>query len=261
MPVFFGLSARVIIRFLAAFCYNNFVCCYTHMEAKNRKLISDLSERFQINNGYFLDKALVLLKQFQSGSVFKKRKKLKSEDIKGLKPADIHFVVMNLNDVFQYPVIHRADTYSVPNIDNNDPTKMRMDFVYENTEYLETAIALLEFIKAGQDKRLTLLDGEFYYRDRQFKLRKNSNLYLLLKSVFRLTAGHSGIVEYRHLLSDLHKNGIFTSKNDKQIKQLIYRNLTLQGYELSEKIETQFQEVEPLFKTTDEVGLQFMNDS
>lgn len=231
------------------------------MEEQNKQLVSDLSERFQVNNGYFLDKALVLLKQFQSGSVFRKRKKIKSEDIKELKPEDIHFITMNLNDAFQYPVIQRTDTYSVPNIDSSNPTKIGMDFIYENTEYLETAVALLEFIKAGQDKRLTLLNGEFYYRDRQFKLRKNSNLYLLLKSVFRLTSGHSGIVEYKHLLSDLHKNGIFISKNNKQIKQLIYRNLTLQGYELSEKIETQFQEVEPLFKTVDEVGLQFMNDS
>lgn len=230
------------------------------MDARNRELISELSERFQVNNGYFLDKALTLLKQFQTGSVFKKVSKIKSEDIKELKSEDILFITMNLQDAFQYPVIRRTDMYSVPNIDSNNPTKVGIDFIYESTEYLGTAIALLEFVKAGQDKRLTLLDGEFYYRGQLLKLRKNSNLYLLLKSVFRFTAGNSGIIEYKHLLSDLHKHGIFVKKNDKQIKQLIYRNLTLQGYELSEKIETQFQEVEPLFKTTDEVGLRFMND-
>lgn len=230
------------------------------MSPQNRKLVTELSERFIVNNGYYLDKALVLLKQFQSASVFKNRKKIKSEDIKGLKPEDIHFILLSLNDAFRYPVIQRADTYSIPNIDNDDPTKIGIDFVYEGTEYLETAIAFLDFIKAGQDKKLTHKDGHFFYLNEQLDVRKG-NLHNLLKTIFSITHGNNQIIKYTELYKELRRADIYRHKTDDQLKQLIQKYLTSKGYHynLDTKVQKKFKGAEMLFETVEAVGIKFLN--
>lgn len=230
------------------------------MSPQNRKLATELSERFGVNNGYYLDKALIFLKQFQSASVFKSRKKIKSEDVKGLKPEDIHFIMMSLNDAFRYPVIQKVDMYSIPNIDNDDPTKIGMDFVYESTEYLGTAIALLEFIKAGQDKRLTHKDGQFFYLGEQLDVRKG-NLHNLLKVILAITQGSNQIIKYTELYKELRKVDIYRHKTDDQLKQLVQKYLTSKGYHynLDTKVQKKFKGAEVLFETIESVGIRFLN--
>ena len=228
------------------------------MDIKARELVNELSIRFQINNGFYLAKALVLLKQFQTGSAFEKQKKIQAKDILGVNAKEISIILRLLRDSFGIQVIQRVNMNNVP---TSTSATVGQDFTYENTNCLETAISILEFISAARDKRLTLHNGEFYYRDKLFELRKNSNLYLLLKSVFRLTLGQSGIIEYKNLVSDLKVNSGLGHKNPKQLKQLIHRNLTVKGRELMEKISTQFQESEPLFKTVDKIGVEFLNES
>jgi hypothetical protein len=230
------------------------------MSPQNRKILTRLSEHFQVNNGYFLDKALVLLGQFKSGSVFKNRKRIKSEDIKGLKSEDIHFIMMSLNDTFRHPVIQKVDTYLIPNIDNSDPAKIGMDFVYEGTEYLETAAAFLEFIKAGQDKKLTHKDGHFFYLSEQLDVRKG-NLHNLLKAIFSITHGNNQIIEYKELYNELRRNDIYRHKTDDQLKQFVQKYLTSKGYHFNfdTKVQKKFKGAEMLFETVEAVGIKFLN--
>jgi hypothetical protein len=230
------------------------------MSPQNRELITELSERFAVNNGYYLEKALVLLKQFQSAAGFKKNKKIKSEDIKGVKPEDIHFILVSLNDTFGHPVIQRVDTYSIPDIDNDDPKKIGVDFIYESNEYLETAISFLEFIKSGQDKRLTHKDGQFFYLGEQLDVRKG-NLCNLLKVIFGITHGSNQIIKYAELYKELRRIDIYRHKTDDQLKQFVQKYLTSKGYHynLDTKIQKKFNGADMLFETVESVGIKFLN--
>lgn len=236
------------------------------MSERNDALIADLSARFQVNDGYFFDKALVFLAQFQSGSVFKGRKRIKAEDVKDVSPQDRSFIILNLNDVFQYPVIAVVDTYDKSYIDqqnqNEVSVKVGVDFVYENTEYLETAIAMLKFIQSEQSNRLTYKNGKFQYRKKPFKTKKGSNLRNLLDAVFSLTGGHSrDLITYEDLFIELRKLKKYTNKSSQQLKQLVHRHLTAKGCGLVDKIGNDYVDSIPLFETINGVGIKFLNKS
>lgn len=242
------------------------ICCYTDMNELNDELIAELGARFQINDDYFLGKALAFLEQFQSGSVFKGRKRVKASEVKGISPEDRAFIILSLNDAFGRSVIQRVDTYETYYIDqqnqNEVSEKVGVDFVYENTEYLETAISILKFIKSEQSNRLSYEKGKFQYRGKPFKTKKGSNLRNLLDAVFSITAGHSrDLITYQDLFVELQKLKKYANKSPKQLKQLVHKHLTTKGYGLVEKIGTDYIDSIPLFETVDGVGIKFLNKS
>ncbi len=236
------------------------------MNERNNELITELTARFQVDDGYFLEKALTFLEQFQSGSVFKGRKRIKAGEIKDISPKDRAFIILSLNDAFRDPVIQQVDTYEINYIDqlnqNEVSEKVGVDFVYENTEYLETAISILKFIKSEQSNRLTLKNGKFQYREKPFKTKKGSNLRNLLDAVFSLTGGHSrDLITYQDLFTELQKLNKYTNKSPKQLKQLVHRHLTAKGCGLVDKIGNDYVDSIPLFETIDGVGIKFLNKS
>ncbi len=220
------------------------------MDNKTREIVTELSGRFSVNDNFYLEKALIFLKQFQHGAVSKKTKRVKAIDISGVSPKDIHYIRINLRDVFGYQIINTPEVYTE---DKN------MEFIYESTDSLNTAIALLEFIKSGKDKKLTVKDGFFFYLGEPLDIRKG-NLRNLLNVTFSLTGGNSGIIKYQDFFNALRKEKAYKKKSDTQLKQFIQKYLTSRGYHLDAKVQAKFNSAVMLFETVDGVGVKFLND-
>jgi hypothetical protein len=224
------------------------------MDKKTREIITDLSYRFGVNNNFYLDKALNFLKQFQHGAVSRKTKQIRAIDISGVSPKDIHYIRINLRDAFGYQII---DTHEIYTEDKN------AEFVYKSTELLDTAIALLEFIKSGKDKKITLKDGSFFYRNELLDIRKG-NLRSLLTAIFLITNGQSKLINYKEIKDQLGKVQSFKKKkiSDEQLKQLVHKYLTGIGYsyQLDSKMKNIFDGASTPFSSVDAVGIRFVNE-
>ena len=220
------------------------------MDNKTREIVTELSGRFGVNDNFYLEKALTFLKQFQHGAVSKKQKNVKASEIHSVTPQDIHYIRLNLQDSFGYSSIDTSDTYNEGNY---------IEFVYGRNESLGTAIAFLEFIKSGNDKRLTVKDEVFFYRNEPLDIREG-NLRNLLNVVFLLTCGNCVTITYDEFFRELRRRKIYKKKSDDQLKQFVHKYLTSEGYHLDAKVQSKFKGAMMLFETVDGVGVKFLND-
>jgi hypothetical protein len=232
------------------------------MEDETRLLTRELVSRFSINKGYYLDKALRLLEQFQGGGIIFTTKRIRAVDLIGVSPEDIYFVMQNLNDTFAAPVIQRVDTYGTPYVDEKGAAKVGMDFIYESTPHLGIALPLLQVIKSQNDKLLILKDGVFEYRNVPLDINKDTHIYEQLEVIYSYLHGQSGEISYKNLCALLKKLKRYKNEDydDDALIALIQKYLITKNYEFDQKLRKVWPDAKPLFKTLNKKGILFMNE-
>ena len=232
---------------------------------QDTELIKELEARFSTDNGYYLDKALFFLHQFLAGRPNKKvddtyiPKRIKIGDIQGLSPVEITTVIQYLNDTFTQPVIQKVDMYNVPSFDSNDRLIKGAEFVLENTELLDTAIVLLEDLKADKQKYLVLKDDIFIYNGAELKVNVGTYPYSFLKVIYEHLSGESGEIRYEDICAEMRKIEKYKHENDKDLKEKLQKYVTAKEEVLGKKLKPKEANGIPLIKIIKDFGVCFNN--
>lgn len=204
-------------------------------------IINDLTERFYIaENGYYLEKALQLLGQFQAGRV-NNIKKIKREDIKQLSPIEVEYVLQNLEDSFGYRIIEKS--YSA----------------YTSTPVLDLAFTLLYVIKTQKNKPLSFNGGIFEYHGKKLKLNSNGHIYAFLKVIYSISNGKSCSISYVDIYREIRKVKRYKNDTDLEIIKNLRRYITSKKSDLFNIINPEEYDNQPLIEVEKNVGVKFNN--
>lgn len=206
------------------------------------RIIEDLTERFYIAyNGYYLEKALQLLGQFQAGEL-NNIKKIKRKDIAQLNPDELQYVIQNLRDVFGCSVIDKS---------------------FKSTPLLDLAFTLLYLIKTQKNKPLSFNGGIFEYHGKKLKLKSDGHVYTFLKVIYDISDGKSCSITYVDLCNEMRKIKRYNDKDkdssDLKIKADLRRYITSKKDGLFNKINQEEYDQKPLFEVEKNVGIKFNN--
>ena len=235
------------------------------------ELIKELEAYFSTDNGYYLDKALVLLHQFLAGRPDKivldkegvlkyKPKRIKITDIQGLSLVEITVVMQYLSDAFCQPVIQKVGMYDTPRFDDGGRLIKSAEFILENTELLDTAIFLLENLKADKQKYLLLKDDIFIYNSAKLEVNAGTHTYSFLRAIYEYLKGQSGEISYKQLAEEVRKNKRYKDYTDIAVKDTLQKSVTTKAKgEFGYKLKSVEANNKPLIETIKDFGVRFNN--
>jgi hypothetical protein len=234
------------------------------------ELIKEVGSFFSTDNGYYLDKALVFLHQFLAGRPDKrvldkklgliyKPKRIKIGEIQGLSPVEITIVMQYLNDAFLQPVIQKVDMYNTPRFDDDGRLIRSAEFILENTEFLDTAIVLLEDLKADKQKYLVFREDIFIYNGSVLKINAGTYPYSFLKVIYEHLDGKSGDISYTDISNEMRKIDKYKNENDNDLKEKLQKYVTAKEEVLGKKLKPVELNGKPLLKIIKDFGISFNN--
>jgi hypothetical protein len=204
-------------------------------------VINDLTERFYVaENGYYLEKALQLLGQFQAGRL-NNIKKIKREDIRQLSPIEVEYVLQNLEDSFGSRIIEKS--YSA----------------YTSTPMLDLAFTLLYVIKTQKNKYLSFVDNIFIYNGKKLSIEPGEHIYSFLNAIYNLSDGMTCEISYTDLFNEMKRINPRKYNKDEEIDKNLKKYITTKKDGLFKKIKQEEFNGRALIDTVRDYGIRFNN--
>lgn len=215
-------------------------------DEKITKWKQELKDYFSTDNGYYIEKALIFLHQFQAGRLHQ-IKQIKNKDVKGLSPNEIAIVMQYLDNVFDTPVINKVVG--------------EKNLTLENTPLLNIAITLLENLKSNHSKYLLLRDDIFIYNNAKLPVSAGTHRYSFLRAIYEYSNGESRKIGYKELADEVRKNKRYKNYSDKKITETLQKYITGKSDgEFRDKIINSVEaNNKPLIETIKDFGIYFNN--
>lgn len=209
------------------------------------KIKKYLFEYFQQDSGYYIEKALVLLHQFQAGNLENKRK-IQANKIYGISPLEISIVLSGLENAFGQKVLQRTIT--------GKETLAPVD-----ANLLNLAITFLEELNQDNAKFLSLREGAFYYHNSKLKIAHRTHTYKLLFCIYNHFNGQSGTISYEDLTQIIKKEIIYKNYTPQKTAELVQKYITSKTSTFGKKLFISEANGKPLFTIEKNFGLSFNN--